>query len=143
MPAFITFDPVLLTITVSTSAVSSVGVYVLAIAATTDYYDTTLSTPIKMVTVLIDCNPTLISVSTLIPKQTVFIGSQASTVSFGAFTYQPLCPLSSVQYSAGLDSSSPLPTFISFNSAARSFSIDPSLIPSAGSYSITVVGSIG
>lgn len=145
LPSFITFDDKGLSLKVQTTSPSVVGTYHVVIQGSTRNYSIALSSPVKKITVSIQCTTTLITPTKTIRKQTVYIKQQPVTVTFGQFQYQPICLDSFLIYDAKLDGqdTDDLPPFLNFNSFQRTFKIDPAYILKAGTYSITVTGTVG
>lgn len=89
------------------------------------------------------CNPLTIAVTSIIRKQTIYLKQQLLTLTFGEFIYYPLCKDVALSYSATLNGSEPLPSFIEFNPLFRIFKIDAFKVDSPGRYTIKVTGSAG
>lgn len=142
LPTFIFFDPTGPSLSVYSVGVTSVGPYTVAVAGTTPVYNSALSNPVIQIVVTISCAPSMVTPTSTIAPQNVFIGTQTTSVSFGAFNVQPKCPSIDVTYTASLGGAA-LPSFITFNPSTRNFKIDSSQVSQTGKYLVTVTGTAG
>jgi hypothetical protein len=142
LPSFIKIQPTTGQVSIYTKNPSDQGVYTIVLTGTTDFYDTTYSTPTYEITLSILCAPAKL-IASMIEDQKIGLGSGKTLIEMEPFTELPKCKGSQVKYESSLASGEQLPAFVTFDSDNMRFTVDTGSVSTVSSYDILVKGTVG
>jgi hypothetical protein len=140
VPDFLTLNEGSRTLTLDASNLHDDGTYDILLHIKMTEYPTITAT--KAIQVVIGpCEPS-ITTTTSVDDVTYEVGREATvTTAFAEYDITPECEFS-FTYSASLENDNALPSFITFDPAARTFSVETNDVNNAGEYTVKITATL-